>query len=65
MFRVITEHTVEERIVERAEMKLRLDKIVIQQGGVDLGLGKMWGVWVSLWVWVVCVCVCLCVCVFV
>ena len=53
MFRVITEHTVEERIVERAEMKLRLDKIVIQQGGVDLGLGKMWGVWVSLWVWVV------------
>ena len=32
MFRFITENTVEERIVERAEMKLRLDSIVIQQG---------------------------------
>lgn len=32
MFRFITEHTVEERIVERAEMKLRLDTVVIQQG---------------------------------
>lgn len=32
VFRLITENTVEERIVERAEMKLRLDNIVIQQG---------------------------------
>ena len=32
MFRLITDNTVEERIVERAEMKLRLDKVVIQQG---------------------------------
>ena len=32
VFRFITESTVEERIVERAEMKLRLDAIVIQQG---------------------------------
>lgn len=32
VFRFITENTVEERIVERAEMKLRLDSIVIQQG---------------------------------
>lgn len=32
VFRLITENTVEERIVERAEMKLRLDSIVIQQG---------------------------------
>ena len=32
IFRLITEHTVEERIVERAEMKLHLDQIVIQQG---------------------------------
>lgn len=38
MFRLIVENTVEERIVERAEMKLRLDKIVIQQGGC------VWGV---------------------
>lgn len=32
VFRFITENTVEERIVERAEMKLHLDNIVIQQG---------------------------------
>lgn len=32
VFRFITENTIEERIVERAEMKLRLDSIVIQQG---------------------------------
>lgn len=32
MFRLITDHTVEERIVERAEIKLRLDNLVIQQG---------------------------------
>lgn len=32
MFRLITDNTVEERIVERAEIKLRLDSIVIQQG---------------------------------
>lgn len=32
VFRLITDNTVEERIVERAEMKLRLDSIVIQQG---------------------------------
>lgn len=32
VFRYITENTVEEKIVERAEIKLRLDKLVIQQG---------------------------------
>ena len=32
VFRLITENTVEERIVERAEVKLRLDTVVIQQG---------------------------------
>jgi SWI/SNF-related matrix-associated actin-dependent regulator of chromatin subfamily A member 5 len=31
VFRLITEGTVEERIVEKAEMKLRLDALVIQQ----------------------------------
>lgn len=30
VFRFITEQSVEERIVERAEMKLRLDALVIQ-----------------------------------
>ncbi|XP_074133683.1 putative global transcription activator SNF2L1 isoform X2 [Sminthopsis crassicaudata] len=32
VFRLITDNTVEDRIVERAEVKLRLDSIVIQQG---------------------------------
>ncbi|VDP46128.1 unnamed protein product [Echinostoma caproni] len=32
VFRLITENTVEERIIMRAEMKLRLDSLVIQQG---------------------------------
>lgn len=32
VFRLITENTVEEKIDERAEMKLHLDKLVIQQG---------------------------------
>ncbi|XP_066141375.1 chromatin-remodeling complex ATPase chain Iswi [Euwallacea fornicatus] len=32
VFRFITDNTVEEKIVERAEIKLRLDKLVIQQG---------------------------------
>jgi len=32
VFRLVTENTVEEKIIERAEVKLRLDKLVIQQG---------------------------------
>ncbi len=32
VFRLITDNTVEERIIERAEMKLHLDHVVIQQG---------------------------------
>ncbi|UYV80458.1 SMARCA5 [Cordylochernes scorpioides] len=32
VFRLVTKSTVEERMVERAEIKLRLDKIVIQNG---------------------------------
>lgn len=32
VFRLITENTIEEKIIERAEIKLRLDKMVIQQG---------------------------------
>uniref|UniRef100_A0A158PBN4 Global transcription activator SNF2L1 n=1 Tax=Angiostrongylus cantonensis TaxID=6313 RepID=A0A158PBN4_ANGCA len=34
VFRLITENTVDERIIERAEVKLRLDSIVIQQGRI-------------------------------
>uniref|UniRef100_A0A8C6KJ14 SNF2 related chromatin remodeling ATPase 5 n=1 Tax=Nothobranchius furzeri TaxID=105023 RepID=A0A8C6KJ14_NOTFU len=42
VYRFITENTVEERIVERAEMKLRLDSIVIQQGRlVDPSANKL------------------------
>ncbi|XP_025084956.1 SWI/SNF-related matrix-associated actin-dependent regulator of chromatin subfamily A member 5-like isoform X2 [Pomacea canaliculata] len=42
VFRFITENTVEERIVERAEMKLRLDNVVIQQGRlVDQNTNKL------------------------
>lgn len=29
---MITDNTIEERIIDRAEMKLRLDHVVIQQG---------------------------------
>lgn len=42
VFRMITENTVEERIVERAEVKLRLDTVVIQQGRlVDAANNKL------------------------
>jgi SWI/SNF-related matrix-associated actin-dependent regulator of chromatin subfamily A member 5 len=32
VFRLISENTVDEKIVERAAVKLRLDRLVIQQG---------------------------------
>lgn len=32
VFRLITENTIDEKVVERAEVKLHLDKLVIQQG---------------------------------
>jgi len=32
VFRIVTEHTVEEKIVERAQQKLKLDAMVVQQG---------------------------------
>lgn len=32
VFRFIHENSMEEKLVERAEVKLRLDKLVIQQG---------------------------------
>ena len=32
VFRLISENTVDEKIVERAAIKLRLDRLVIQQG---------------------------------
>lgn len=42
VFRLITENTVEERIVERAEIKLKLDTVVIQQGRlVDSAVSKL------------------------
>ncbi|ESO93825.1 hypothetical protein LOTGIDRAFT_182249 [Lottia gigantea] len=42
VLRFITENTVEERIVEKAELKLKLDSIVIQQGRlVDQAANKL------------------------
>lgn len=41
VFRFITDNTVEERIVERAEVKLRLDTLVIQQGRLVDGANKL------------------------
>lgn len=47
VYRLITDNTVEERIMERADMKLRLDSLVIQQGRLvdqkqnKLGAGDM------------------------
>lgn len=32
VFRFVTEESVEEKMIERAEIKLRLDQVVIQQG---------------------------------
>ncbi|SPR01727.1 unnamed protein product (mitochondrion) [Plasmodiophora brassicae] len=32
VYRLVTEHTIEEKVIERAELKLRLDAMVIQQG---------------------------------
>ncbi len=43
VFRLVTEHTIEERILERALQKLKLDAVVIQNGGLveqDKGTNK-------------------------
>ena len=32
VYRLLTENTIEEKIIERAELKLRLDAVVVQQG---------------------------------
>eukprot|EP00948_MAST-09A_sp_MAST-9A-sp1_P003870 g3870.t1 len=32
VYRLVSDHTIEEKVIERAEMKLRLDAVVIQQG---------------------------------
>ena len=34
VYRLVTELTVEEKIVERQMIKLRMDKLIIQSGGV-------------------------------
>ncbi len=41
VYRFVTEDTIEERIVNRAETKLRLDAMVIQQGRLAQGQKKM------------------------
>jgi SWI/SNF-related matrix-associated actin-dependent regulator of chromatin subfamily A member 5 len=41
VFRFITEGSVEERMLERAAQKLRLDQLVIQQGRQQMTKGEM------------------------
>ena len=41
VFRFITEGSVEERMLERAAQKLRLDQLVIQQGRTQATKGKI------------------------
>jgi SWI/SNF-related matrix-associated actin-dependent regulator of chromatin subfamily A member 5 len=48
VYRFVTEHTVDEKIVEKAEIKLKLDRMVIQQGRLseqknNLGKDEMLG----------------------
>ena len=40
VFRFITENSVEERMLERAAQKLRLDQLVIQQGRTQINKGS-------------------------
>jgi SWI/SNF-related matrix-associated actin-dependent regulator of chromatin subfamily A member 5 len=40
VFRFITEESVEERMLERAAQKLRLDQLVIQQGRTQQAKGE-------------------------
>ena len=42
VFRFITEGSVEERMLERAAQKLRLDQLVIQQGRTQTSKGKFY-----------------------
>ena len=41
VFRFITEGSVEERMLERAAQKLRLDQLVIQQGRTQVSKGVL------------------------
>jgi len=41
VFRMVTEHTIEEKIVERAQQKLKLDAMVVQQGRLKENNNKM------------------------
>lgn len=45
VFRFITEGSVEERMLERAAQKLRLDQLVIQQGRAQQNKGKLASTW--------------------
>ena len=42
VFRFITENSVEERMLERAAQKLRLDQLVIQQGRTQINKGEQY-----------------------
>jgi len=51
VFRFITEGSVEERMLERAAQKLRLDQLVIQQGRAQAAKGALL-FWVENLFWV-------------
>ena len=44
VFRFITEGSVEERMLERAAQKLRLDQLVIQQGRTQMSKGSLFSI---------------------
>ena len=48
VFRFITEGSVEERMLERAAQKLRLDQLVIQQGRTQATKGKLHAAWLQM-----------------
>ena len=41
VYRLITQHSIEEKVIERAELKLRLDALVIQQGRLASSTNKI------------------------
>ena len=48
VFRFITEGSVEERMLERAAQKLRLDQLVIQQGRTQATKGELHAAWLQM-----------------
>ena len=41
MYRLVTENSIEEKVVERAQQKLKLDAMVVQSGRLEEGNKKL------------------------